>query len=122
MTPAVPVTKFTAAVIDTSGKFATGVVDTSGKFAASVVDTGGASWLPNISAKCWKKFEITNILFLGAWGKMIHEKIWSKKSCDTVPLNICPKNLRKKGYMGVSRVKPPSSSPSWLVDISLKTT
>ena len=25
-------------------------------------------------------------LFLGAWGKMNHEKTWSKKSRDTVPL------------------------------------
>jgi hypothetical protein len=41
-TPAVPVTKFTVAVIGTSGKFATGVNDTNGKFAASVVDTVGA--------------------------------------------------------------------------------
>ncbi len=28
------------------------------------------------------------MLFLGAWGKMIHEKK-EKKSCDTLPLNIC---------------------------------
>jgi hypothetical protein len=40
-TPASPVAKFAAVVVDTGGKFATGVVDTSGKFASSVVDTGG---------------------------------------------------------------------------------
>jgi hypothetical protein len=27
------------------------------------------------------------VLFSGAWGKMIHEKIGSKKFRDTVPLN-----------------------------------
>ncbi len=26
------------------------------------------------------------MLFSGAWGKVIHEKTWSKKSRDTVPL------------------------------------
>ncbi len=26
------------------------------------------------------------MLFSGAWGKMIHEKSWVKKSCATVPL------------------------------------
>ncbi len=26
------------------------------------------------------------MLFSGAWGKMIHEKVWNKKSRDTVPL------------------------------------
>ncbi len=29
-----------------------------------------------------KKFEM-NLIFSGAWGKMIHEKTWSKKSWDT---------------------------------------
>jgi hypothetical protein len=41
-TPAVPVAKFAAGVVDTRGKFATGVVDTSGKFALGVVDTSDA--------------------------------------------------------------------------------
>ncbi len=27
------------------------------------------------------------MLLSGAWGKVIHEKTWSKKSRDTVPLN-----------------------------------
>jgi hypothetical protein len=35
-----------------------------------------------------KKIKTTLLLFLGAWGKMIHEKK-EKKSCDTLPLNIC---------------------------------
>ncbi len=34
-----------------------------------------------------KKFEMTLGRFSGAWGKVIHEKTWSKKSSDTVPLN-----------------------------------
>jgi hypothetical protein len=41
-TPAVPVAKFAAGVLDTGGKFVTGVVDISGKFATDVVDTGSA--------------------------------------------------------------------------------
>jgi hypothetical protein len=40
-TPAVPVAKFAAGVVDTGGKFDTGVVDTGGKFAAGVIDDGG---------------------------------------------------------------------------------
>ncbi len=34
-----------------------------------------------------KKFELTLMLFSGAWGKVIHEKTLSKKSRDTVPLS-----------------------------------
>jgi hypothetical protein len=56
-TPAVPVEKFAAGVVDTGGKFATGVVDTSsGKFATSAVDTGGAHSLANIYANFVKIF------------------------------------------------------------------
>jgi hypothetical protein len=33
-----------------------------------------------------KKIEMTLMIFSGAWGKMIYEKTWSKKSRDTVPL------------------------------------
>jgi hypothetical protein len=36
------------------------------KFAASAIDTGG-------------KFEMTTMLFSGAWGKMIHEKNLKQK-------------------------------------------
>jgi hypothetical protein len=32
-----------------------------------------------------KKFVMTLMLFSGAWGKVIHEKTWSKKSRDAVP-------------------------------------
>ncbi len=31
---------------------------------------------------------MTLMLFSGAWVKMIPKKIWSQKSCDTVPLNV----------------------------------
>jgi hypothetical protein len=64
--PAVPVAKFAAGVVYTGGY-------------TGVVDTGGAP-SPRI------KFERTLMLFLWAWGKMIHEKNCSKKSRDTVPL------------------------------------
>jgi hypothetical protein len=54
-------------------KFAAGV-DNGGKFATSVIDTGGARSLANLSMNFFEKFEITLILFPGAWGKVIHEK------------------------------------------------
>jgi hypothetical protein len=38
---------------------------------------------PWIFEKIWNAL----VLFSGAWEKMIHERIWSKKFCDTVPLN-----------------------------------
>ena len=76
-------------------KFAAGVVDTGGKFAAGVVDTGGnlppvsltpAANLPPVSLtpvvhldltlrEFSKKIEMILMLFSGAWGKVIHEKI-----------------------------------------------
>jgi hypothetical protein len=75
-------------IVDTGGKFAAGDVDTGGKFATSVIDTGGAPWLANIfREKFSNKFKMILVLFSGAWWKMIHEKIWSKKSRDTVPLS-----------------------------------
>ncbi len=40
-TPAVPVAKLSADVIDTSGKFDTGVTETGGKFATSDINAGG---------------------------------------------------------------------------------
>jgi hypothetical protein len=44
--------------------------DTGGKFAAGVVDTGGRWCTFTFS----KKFEMTLMLFSGAWGKIIHEE------------------------------------------------
>ncbi len=59
-------------------------------FSTGVVDTGDASWLANISTNFWKNS--------GAWGKVIHEKTWIKKSCDTVPLKVQrTKRFRKDG-------------------------
>ncbi len=49
------------------------------KFAAAVVDSGGATLLANISANFRKKFELTLMLFSGAWGTMIHEKNLEQK-------------------------------------------
>jgi hypothetical protein len=57
--------------------------------AAGVVDAGGAPSLANISVNFPKKFEITPMLFSGAWGKMIYEKNQKQKICDTVPLIQC---------------------------------
>ncbi len=61
-TPVLPVAKFGAGV------------DNGGKFATRVIDTGGAPSLANLSTNFFEKFEITLILFPGAWGKVIHEK------------------------------------------------
>ncbi len=52
-TPAVPVAKFAAGVVDTDGKFATGVV------ATGVVETGDDPSLVNISANVRKKSKLT---------------------------------------------------------------
>ncbi len=78
--------------IETNGKFAAGIVDIGGKFATGINNTSRADGiichnLPpvplipvvhldfvNISANFRKKFEMTLVLFSGAWGKMIHEK------------------------------------------------
>ncbi len=55
--------------------FATAAVDTGrAKFVTGVLDTRGAPLIVNISANFRKKFEMTLMLFSGAWGKMIHEK------------------------------------------------
>ncbi len=54
-----------------------------------VVDTGGEPGLANSSENFRKKIEMTLMLFLGAWWKVIIkilEKTRSKKSRDTVPL------------------------------------
>ncbi len=62
--------KFAASgVVDTGVNFATCVIDTGGNS-----DTGGAPRLANIFVNFSKKFEMTLMLFSGAWGKVIHEK------------------------------------------------
>ncbi len=52
-------------------KFADGIVDTGGKFAMHPVVHLDLQISPRIS----KKFEMTPVLFSGAWGKMISAKI-----------------------------------------------
>jgi hypothetical protein len=96
---------FATGVTDTGGKFAAGVVDTGGKIAASINNTGGklATGINSTSetggkicrrCRCEhlrefsKKFETALMVYSGAWGKLIHEKTRSKKSRDTVPLNL----------------------------------
>ncbi len=72
--------------------FATNVIDTSGKTPAVPVENLAPVWLIlvtnlppvslipvvrlnlRISPKFSKKFEMTQNLFLGAWGKIAHEK------------------------------------------------
>jgi hypothetical protein len=70
-------------------------------FAACVVDTSGnlspphlppVSLIPvvhldsRISPRILEKFEMTQVLFSGAWGKMIHEKKSEAKNLVTLPL------------------------------------
>ncbi len=105
--------QFATGDVDTGSKFATGFVDISGKFAIGVNNTRGTGgkicrrchWYRwQICRRCrwhrWctltceylrefsKKFEMILMLLSGAWGKVIHEKTWSKKSRHTVPLNM----------------------------------
>ncbi len=54
-------------------------------FASGVNDTSDAPWAANISANFQKN---SSILMSGAWGKLIHKKTWSRKSCDTDNLVI----------------------------------
>ncbi len=56
------VAKFIASVVDTGGIFAAGVVDIGGNFSTLTCE---------YLCECSKKFEM---LFTGAWGKVIHEK------------------------------------------------
>jgi hypothetical protein len=59
--------KFTASVVDTGGKFATGVVDTGGKFATMSLIL--AVHLDLDLRQFSKKFEMTQMLFSGDWGR-----------------------------------------------------
>jgi hypothetical protein len=69
--------------------FAAGVVDTGRKLTPGVVDTGSnlpPMWLilmVHLTCKYLrefsKKFKMTLMLFLGAWGKMIYEKNLKQK-------------------------------------------
>ncbi len=62
-----------------AAKFAAGVIDTAGKFATGVVDTGGQPCFANILREFSKKFEMAQIVYSGAWGKLIHEKNQKQK-------------------------------------------
>ncbi len=80
--------KFAASIVDTRGKFASDINNisgASGKFATGAVDTSGAPWLLNISRIFKQIWNDQNVIFRD-FGKMIHEKTWSKKSLDTVRL------------------------------------
>ncbi len=55
-------------------KFTAGVLDTSGKFATGVVDTGGAPWLANITENFQKK-----IYVIGGFGE---DDSWKKPEAN----------------------------------------
>jgi hypothetical protein len=67
--------KFIAGVVDTVGKYVYGVVGTRGKFPTLVIDSGDVPCLVNVSVNFCKNFKMILMIFLGAWGKMIHKKI-----------------------------------------------
>jgi hypothetical protein len=59
---------------------------------ASVVDIGGKFELRTLRDFS-KKFETALMVYSVAWGKPIHEKTKSRKSRDTVPLNVSTDQL-----------------------------
>jgi hypothetical protein len=83
--------------------FATGVIDTGGKFVAGVVDTGGnfppVLLIPmvhlhlQISLRIFEKFVMNQMLFSGAWGKMIHEKNLKQKNPSHCSFNAINSHL-----------------------------
>ncbi len=84
-------------------QFATGVIDTGNKCAAGVVDTGGnfatggtltCEYLRNFM----KKFEMTLMLFSGAWGKVINEKTLKQKFSWHCPF-IKKRKVRTNTYL-----------------------
>jgi hypothetical protein len=54
-----------------------------------IVDTVSSHWLADISDNFIKKFKMTLMLFLGAWGKMIHEKNLKQKMSWHCPFKFC---------------------------------
>jgi hypothetical protein len=66
-----------ATQVELVAKFAAGVVDTGVNFATGVNDTGGAPC--TLHRKFSKKFDMTLMLFSGAWEKVIHEKNLKQK-------------------------------------------
>ncbi len=81
MTLTVPVAKFAAGIVDTSGKFVPG--NPGDKLDANVLDTGG-KYLHKFS----KRFDLNLMLFSGAWGKMIYGQ-----NLTQIILGHCPFNL-----------------------------
>ncbi len=77
--------KFGADFVDTGGKFSAGVIDTGSNFALmSLIPVANLPMVSlilvvhldlRISPRISKNLEITLVLFSGAWGMMIHEKI-----------------------------------------------
>ncbi len=67
-------------------------------FATGVNDTGDAPLAANISMKFWKN-SMTWMVSSRAWGKLIHDKTCSRKSCGTVPWSCILKAKRKFFYI-----------------------
>ncbi len=82
------VAKFAAGDVDTSGKFAASVIDTGGNFATGIVDTGGSPWLVNISENFWKKFEMVQLGYSKAGGKLLHERNQKQKILWHCPFKV----------------------------------
>ncbi len=55
-------------------KFAAGVIETGSQLATGFNDTVDATFTCEYLREFSQNFEMTPKLFLGAWGKMIHEK------------------------------------------------
>jgi hypothetical protein len=76
----------------------TRVNDTGVKFAAGIIDTRGCTLTCEYLCKFSKTFEMTLMLFSGAWGKIIHEKNLKKK-CMYVCMYVFGKDLKEWGHL-----------------------
>ncbi len=63
--------------------------------------------------KFLKKFLMALKLFSGAWGKIIHEKTWSKKSFDTDPLKQNISAIRSYWYHFTKLYQNTENTVSW---------
>ncbi len=69
-----------------------------------------------------KKFEMTTMLFSGAWGKMIHEKkLKQKSSHDTVPLILIKVHMSciLKNFSSVTKIVFEFHSHSWKIWLTI---
>jgi hypothetical protein len=90
--------------------FATGVVDTSGTM-QSVSLTPVMHLHLRISLGIFKKFEMTLMLFSGAWGKIIHEKNLKQKVSQHCPFNTSTNKLGNSMLLKGGGVTSPCAPP-----------